>query len=148
VIFAPAAAYTRQMTRTRGLVIVAVAALASAASGCGNGSSSTPGRAHADAIVFSPSTPAWIVSAATATANDLDDPNATVVSVSLGARPVVVLAGRFTCKLCSRPGNSTPVQAGTYAAIRYDGATRQGTDFGLAGSKEQALGSLCNGGGC
>jgi hypothetical protein len=139
------------MTAKHGLWILAVAVLAGAASGCGAANSSgsnTTATAPADALGFPPSTPAWIVAAATTTAESLEDAHAKVVSVSLGGHPIVVLAGTFTCTLCSRPRSSTAVPTGTYAALRYDAATRDGTDFGLADSAQQALSGLCNGSPC
>jgi hypothetical protein len=133
----PAAAYFRQMTGKHALGILPLAILVAAATGCGSVRSSS-----LHALDFPPSTPAWIEAAATQTAASLDDPDAAVVSVSLGPHPVVVLAGTFTCGMCSRPAHSTAVPTGAYAALRYDAATRQGTDFGLAGSEQEAVGGL------
>jgi hypothetical protein len=153
VTFGSAATYDSQMTAKHGLWILAVAVLAGAGSGCATTNSSgsnttSTATAPADALQFPPSTPAWIVAAATTTAESLEDAHAKVVSVSLGRHPIVVLAGTFTCTLCSRPGNSTAAQTGTYAAIRYEAATRRGTDFGLADSEQQAISGLCNGSPC
>jgi hypothetical protein len=139
------------MTTKHALCILAVAVLVAAASGCGSersSSSDTSPTVTVPALQFPPSTPAWIEAAATTTAESLHDADAKVVSVSLGQHPIVVLAGTFTCNLCSRPGNSTAVQTGTYAALRYDSATRQGTDFGLAGSEQEATSGLCDGSPC
>jgi hypothetical protein len=97
---------------------------------------------------FPARTPQYIVVAAERSAQSLGDRDATVVSVQLGRFPVVVLTGTFRCPQCSRPTNSTPVQTGRYASLRFDGVTHQVTDFGLSPSKPTSRSDLCGAGNC
>jgi hypothetical protein len=98
--------------------------------------------------VFPPSTPHWIATAATRTAQSLGDPKADVVSVSLGRFPIVVLKGSFTCTQCSGPRGTTPAQTGPYVGLRFDAVTHRSTDFALAPTKAIATRSLCGGSPC
>jgi hypothetical protein len=119
-----------------GLVaIVAVVAAVSASAG------------FAD-LRFPPNTPPWLATAATKSARGLGDSKADVVSVSVGRFPIVVLKGAFTCPQCSRPTNTTPVQTGSYVALRFDVVTHRTTDFSLAQTKAAATRSLCGGSIC
>jgi hypothetical protein len=130
------------VTGKKGVSVLAPVALVVAA-GCGGGGSNAGGRHDAP-----PQVPSWIAAAATKTARSLGDSHVRVVSFSGGRFPVVVLAGTFTCDSCSRPTGGNPVQTGRYVALRYDAVTKQGTDFGLAGSQDEATAGICNGSRC
>jgi len=96
------------------------------------------------ALVFPPTTPGWIVDAATKTADGLGDPNASLVSLSLGRFPIVVMHGSFTCTTCHGPSGSAQ-PTGSYASLRFDALTHHVTDFGLAKTEAQTMSSLCGG---
>jgi len=125
----------------------AVASTVLVAAACASGrAASLP--AQVTAINFPPDTPRWIVSAAARTARGLGDPRATLVTVSLGRFPIVVLKGNFICSACSRPSSMSTAPSGHFASSRFDGLTHQATDFVLSATRAAAMSSLCNGSPC
>jgi hypothetical protein len=137
--------------RSRGgtsLGVVALAAALVAAAGAGSGSAAIAARASMASLQFPPQTPRWLVEAETRTAKGLGDPDASVVSVTLGRFPVVVLKGKFACNACSHGPSGAAAPTGNYAATRFDGVTHQSSDFGLSQTLAAATASLCNGSGC
>jgi hypothetical protein len=104
--------------------------------------------ASSAAVRFPPKTPQWLVAATTRSATTLGDPNATVVRLTLGRFPIVVIHGDFTCTQCSRPYGASAAPTGHYASLRFDGITHQGLDFGLSPTRPGATGSLCGGSPC
>jgi hypothetical protein len=102
------------------LVAVLVAAI-----GASSGSAAIAARASAAALQFPAQTPPWLVEAETRTANRLGDLDASVVSVTLGRFPTVVLKGKFVCNACSHGPRGAPAPTGAYAATRFDGVRHQ-----------------------
>jgi hypothetical protein len=133
---------------TVGIGVVALAAALFAAAGAGSGSATRAARASAASLQFPPQTPRWLVEAETRTASGLGDPNATVISVTLGRFPIVVLEGKFVCNACSHGPSGAAAPTGNYAATRFDGVTHQSSDFGLSQTLAAATASLCNGSRC
>jgi hypothetical protein len=119
-----------------------------AAIGASLGSAAIAARASAAALQFPAQTPPWLVEAETRTANRLGDPNASVVSVTLGRFPTVVLKGKFVCNACSHGPRGAPAPTGAYAATRFDGVRHQSTDFALSNTLAAATANLCNGSTC
>jgi hypothetical protein len=133
---------------TVGVGVVALAAALFAAAGAGSGSATIAARASVASLQFPPQTPRWLVEAETRTASGLGDPNATVISVTLGRFPIVVLEGKFVCNACSHGPSGAAAPTGNYAATRFDGVTHQSSDFGLSQTLAAATASLCNGSPC
>lgn len=128
-----------------GVGLVSVLAVAGAVTRSA-GSSTRP--ATVSNLRFPARAPAWLVASVRRSARGLGDPNATLVRLTLGRFPTVVMKGNFTCTGCSRPSNSARVPSGRYASMRFDGITHQSTDFGLAQTLAGAMSGLCNGSAC